>query len=103
MAKIFRSAKKTEFKFKYSEKTLCLTCSHVINKQRSILYVSHDSEDGTWQFLCGKDDHDSTNAKIVSLLNIVELDSTVNDLYEMPLGYGATRKNVGDKWKPFKK
>ena len=102
MFNFFKSSKKTNFKFKESEKTLCITCNHVITRERPILYVTHDSEDGTWQFMCGKDDHDITNAQMVSLLNIIEIDNTVNDLYEMPVGYGAEREATTDKWKPFK-
>lgn len=102
MFNLFKPSKKIDFKFKESEKTLCFTCNHVINRERPILYVTHDADDGTWQFMCGKNDHDSTNVKMVSLLNIITIDSTVNDLYEMPVGYGAEREAATDKWKPFK-
>jgi hypothetical protein len=103
MFKFFPFSKKTEFKFKKSERTACFTRNHVVNREQPILYVTRDYDDGAWQFLCGENDHDTTNAKVVSLLNIVEINSTVNDLFEMPLGYGAIRKTITDKWEPFKK
>lgn len=93
---------KTEYKFKEAENTACFVCDHVLSKQRPILYVAHDKEDGSWQFLCGQDDHTEANAKIISLKNATVIDTTINDLYEMPLGVGAERKSIKDKWTPFR-
>ena len=92
---------KNEFKFKDPENKACFTCDHVLSRERPILYVSHDSE-GDWQFLCGQDDHTDENAKIISLRQATEIDQTINDLYEMPVGVGADRKTVKDKWNPFR-
>jgi hypothetical protein len=93
---------KTEYKFKEAENTACFVCDHVLSKLRPILYAAHDKEDGSWQFLCGQDDHTEANAKIISLKQATEIDLTINDLYEMPLGVGAERKNTKDKWVPFR-
>lgn len=97
-----RNSNKDDFKFKEPENTACITCRHVIEKERPILYVTHDIEDGSWQFMCGMDDHTTADAKIVSLKNITSIDLTVNDLFEMPLGFGAERKSITAKWEPFK-
>lgn len=99
---LFGQNKKTdnEFKFKDPENKAIFTCNHVLEGE-PILYVTHDS-DGDWQFLCGQDNHTEENAKIISLKQVVELDNTVNDLYEMPKGVGAERDSVGAKWIPFK-
>lgn len=93
---------KTEYKFKEAENTACFVCDHVLSKQRPILYVAHDKEDSSSQFLCGQDDHTEANAKIISLKQVTEIDPTINDLYEMPLGIGAERKNIKNKWIPFR-
>src|SRR5690606_37786625 len=98
-SRIFR--KKAKFKFSEAKNTLCITCSHVINKQSPILFVTHDKEDSMWQFLCGEHAHQEDEAKIISLIEITEIDNTVNDLYKMPIGFGAERDNVGDQWRPF--
>ncbi len=89
------------FQFKEPETTTCFTCSHVLNDKSPILYVTHDS-DGTWQFLCGGDNHTENDVKIVSLKQIVEIDQSLNGLYEMPKGVGATRENIDDTWAPFR-
>lgn len=91
---------KNEFKFKDSENKAIFTCNHVLESE-PVLYVTHDT-DGDWQFLCGNDNHTEENAKVISLKQIVELDSTLNDLYEIPKGFGAERDSVGANWIPFK-
>ncbi|MCS6935644.1 MAG: DUF2185 domain-containing protein [Chitinophagales bacterium] len=92
----------TDYKFKEDENTVCIVCDHVLCKQRPILYAAHDKEDGSWQFLCGQHDHTEANAKIISLKQATEIDSTINDLFEMPLGVGAERKTTKDKWVLFR-
>lgn len=96
-----KESTKNQYKFKDPENTACIVCNHVLSKERPILYAAHDGE-ADWQFLCGQDDHTEENAKIISLKQVTELDQTVNDLYEMPFKVGAERKNVKDKWQPFK-
>jgi hypothetical protein len=103
MFNLFKKSDKGDFKFKEPGNTACFSCDHVLKKERPILYVSHDEDDESWQFLCGLDDHTQANIKIVSLKNATELDSTINDLYEMPVGYEAERRTINDKWSPFKK
>ena len=92
----------SEYKFHDPENTACFVCDHVFNRQKPILHVSHDQEDGYWQFLCGQTKHEEANAKIISLKSATQIDSSINDLFEMPLGFGADRKSIKDKWKLYK-
>ena len=57
-----------------------------------ILHVTHDEDDGSWQFL-GKEDARVEDLAIVSLKEIVELDSSVTELHDLPLGWHAWREN----------
>ena len=98
--KLFK--KKTTFQFSDPENAACMTCCHVLDDRAPILYVSHDTDDGMWQFLCGADGHGSEHAKIITLLQAVELDPSVNALYEMPLGVCAERQTVNAEWKPYR-
>ena len=102
MFNLFNKKPKARYAFKEPENTACFVCDHVLNKQRPILYASHDDEDGTWQFLCGQNDHTEANAKLISLKQVTEIDETLNDLYEMPLGVGAERETITSKWQPFR-
>lgn len=96
-----REKDKNEFKFTESENKAVFTCSHVLMDKSPILYVIHDN-DGDWQFLCGKNNHTEEDAKVISLKQVTELDISLNDLYEMPMGVGAERTAIGDKWTSFK-
>lgn len=102
MFSFFKKNNQPIFKFKEPENTACFTCDHVLKRQRPILFASHDDEDGTWQFMCGQNDHTEENAKVISLKQATNIDPTINDLYEMPLGVAAERETIQAPWKPFK-
>jgi hypothetical protein len=92
----------TTFQFKESENTATFVCEHVFKRENPIHYVSHDAEDSSWQFLCGSEGHDVSKVKVISLKQVTEIDPSINELYEMPLGYGAERETTKNKWIPFK-
>ena len=91
-----------KFPFLEPENTAVITCCHIIENGADILYVSHDAEDGMWQFLCGGA-HMQEQARVVSLREIFTLDNTVSELANMPCGYIAERTNKNSKWKIKKK
>lgn len=92
----------TDYKFKDAPNTACFTCKHVLNENAEVLYVSHDSEDNGWQFLCGAENHEQTDAKIVGLGEIIALHPELNYLFEMPLDVCAERSSSSDEWKFYK-
>ena len=53
-----------EFPFYDSPDTATVICCHILEHQAPILYVSHDEDDGMWQFLCGET-HETDEAKLV--------------------------------------
>jgi len=91
------------YKFSESTNTACFVCSHVLEENAPILYVTHDEDDGVWQFLCGGENHETQHARIVALGEIAKIDLSINELYDMPLGVGASRESINGQWKPFKK
>ena len=69
----------------------------VVNDKHPILLVTHDSEDGAWQFL------DSfspplDDAVVVGLEEIVELDRSLIELADLPLGWQASRSSSAFPW-----
>jgi hypothetical protein len=65
--------------------TAAFICSHVLENDRPVHHVVHDS-DGAWQFLCG-DDHEYEDARIVCLACIVSRDlQGLPELADLPLG-----------------
>ena len=86
-----------EFPFYDSPDTATIICCHIMERQAPILYVSHDEDDGMWQFLCGET-HEINEAKLVSLKWVFDLDNSVSALKDMPCGYYAERKTQDDDW-----
>ncbi len=84
------------FPFEDSPNTACFTCRHVLNNGKPILYISHD-EDGYWQFLCGGQ-HIVSDARIVSLAEILEIDATITDLAQLDYGEYAEAKDEKSDW-----
>lgn len=86
-----------QFPFYDAPNTATILCCHIINDGEPILFVSHDEDDGMWQFLCGKM-HEMDDAKLVPLRFVYELDNSIGTLADMPCGYYAMRENQEDKW-----
>jgi len=74
------------------------TTRQILEDGRPILYVSHDEDDGSWQFLSG-DPFSTEDALVVALHEIVEHDQSVCELGDLPLGWIAQRESVERPWK----
>lgn len=85
------------FPFSDAPNTAVFICSHILDGREKILFVSHDADDGAWQFLCGKE-HNESDARIVSLKYVLDLDPTIVNLKDLPLGHCAERESKNDKW-----
>ena len=53
-----------DFPFYDVPNTATIICCHIIDDGKPILYVSHDEDDGMWQFLCGST-HDIDEARMI--------------------------------------
>ncbi len=86
-------------KFTDDPKTAVFTTKFVVDQKKVITYVSHDAEDGAWQFLSDEVIEDYVKvARVISLEQVIKLDPTVLELADLPLGYFAERKTKKDKW-----
>ena len=86
-----------KFPFNEPKNTAVLTCNHILENAADILYVSHDEDDGMWQFLCGGT-HIQEDARVISLNEVLLLDKTVSEISGMPCGYIAERKSKNSDW-----
>lgn len=77
--------------------TAVITTRQVIEQGLPIRRVSHDLDDGAWQFLCGTTNAES-DARIVGLGEIVRLDPSVREVADLPLGWVAWRSSRSDAW-----
>ena len=85
--------------FKDDPNTAVFTTKFVTEDNNAITYVSHDADDGAWQFFSDDDIEDFEKvAKVVSLKSMIERDKTILQLADMKEGYYATRKSAKDKW-----
>lgn len=86
-----------DFKFFEERNVACFALRQIFKEGKPILFVSHDEEDGAWQFLTGEP-AELKDLMVVALEQVVKLDPTINDLFNLSLGESATRKFIGDKW-----
>ena len=87
----------SDWAFEDSPNTATITTVKVLERTAPILLVTHDEDDGGWQFLCGTTNADA-DARIVGLGTIVKWDSSVNELADLPLGWRAWRGSPGAPW-----
>lgn len=78
--------------------TACIICRHVLEEHKKITYISHDVDDGMWQFLCNCN-HSDEDARVVSLFSVFKLDESVGQVVDMPCGCYIERKEDNDNWK----
>ena len=85
-----------KFSFDTPQNTAVITCCHVAEEGKSNLYVSHDAEDGIWQFLCGGN-HRQEEARLASLAEMAVLDLTICELAKnaLRLRCGKVRQRIG--------
>jgi hypothetical protein len=88
-----------EWKFQDPPNVAVFTVKQIVWEGDWIAYVTHDEEDGGWQF------HNSapgptkeSDASIVALREMVERDSTIVELADLPLGWHAWRESKGSPW-----
>jgi hypothetical protein len=74
-----------------------LTTSGIIERKYPVLYVSHDADDGSWQFHSGAEIN-IEDAKVISLGEIVNLDKSLLSLADLPLGWVAVRSSKNSFW-----
>lgn len=86
-----------DFPFDDAPNTTVITYCHILDENLPILHVSHDMEDGMWQFLCGGS-HDTAEGRIVSLYSICARDPSVAQLANLPCGHTADRNSITDAW-----
>lgn len=80
--------------------TTSIATAAVLAGEEPVLYISHDAEDGMWQFV-GSSDATVENGRIGHLHHIVELDATLIDVLDLEPGQHATRTHVGGPWTRF--
>lgn len=69
----------------------------VHNGTEPVTYVSHDAEDGAWQFL-GDSMAEGGGPVISCFHHPIDRDPSLTELADLPVGWYAKRTKVGDPW-----
>jgi hypothetical protein len=75
----------------------------VLNEGRPVLQFVH-SPDNSWLLADGVNDPNASGACIAThLRHVLEMDSSLEELASLPIGYQANRKALGEPWviEPF--
>lgn len=75
------------------------TCKQIVEREKWIHYVSHDEEDGAWQFHTSDPNTIEDDDMItVSLKSIYKIDPSIAELSDLPLGWHAWRESQNSPW-----
>jgi len=83
--------------FEDPENVAVITIYKIMKCESPVLYVSHDDEDGMWQFLDGSEVREE-DACILSLKEMINIDPSLIKLYDLPLGWIAWRETQNSEW-----
>ena len=83
--------------FSDPENVAVITTSDVIRDREPIVRVTHDEDDGGWQFL-STSGASSEFAMLVGLREVYDIDPSIGALADLPRGWRALRKDAGSPW-----
>lgn len=88
------------FAFKDAPDTACIICQHVLAGENPITFISHDKEDGMWQFLCSED-HILEDVRLISLAEAFQIDESIGQVADLPRGFVMERTEPKGRWKAY--
>lgn len=83
-------------------KTAVFTSVRVIDGEEWIYYVSHDADDGSWQFHPYSGPTPMEEARVVGLREIVAMEPRLAELADLPLGWHAWCDSPEAEWQRAK-
>ena len=88
------------FAFKDAPETACIVCQHVLDGKNPITFISHDKEDGMWQFLCSED-HILEDVRLISQAEAFQIDESIGQVVDLPRGLVVERTEAKGRWKVY--
>jgi hypothetical protein len=70
----------------------------ILDEEDWVHYVTHDQEDGAWQFHPLRDQTSVKEAAIVSLEHMLRIEPRLAELADLPLGWHAWRDDENAPW-----
>jgi hypothetical protein len=87
-----------EWPFDDPPDTAVLTTRDILEGKTPVLHVTHDSDDGGWQFMPGTS-VSPEDARVVGLGRMVRSDDSLRDLADLPEGWRGWRDRPGTPWR----
>lgn len=88
-----------EWKFADPQNVAVIADREIVEGGQWIAHVFHDAEDGAWQFHTASSKRNSeSQPMVVSLRAIVQLDPSIVELADLPLGWHAWRDARNSTW-----
>ncbi|NNM55097.1 MAG: hypothetical protein HKM05_10290 [Spirochaetales bacterium] len=70
----------------------------ILSGEEWIYCVTHDADDGAWQFHPASGFISEDDVSIVSLRTVYQLDPSIESLVDLPLGHMAWRETQRNSW-----
>src|SRR5271157_3619749 len=87
----------SDWRFADPQDTVVVTLERILRGDSSLVLVTHDAEDGGWQFLDGEHVFEEDGA-IVLLGEMVQFDPSLLELADLPAGWCAWREAADRPW-----
>jgi hypothetical protein len=87
----------TDWPFADPKNVAVYTVKSIWKLGKPILYVYHDEDDGAWQFHTDRVPNEE-DSSVISLKRIVELDESIKELSDLPIGWCAWRASKKHPW-----
>jgi hypothetical protein len=78
--------------------TAVFTSVRILDDEDWVHYVTHDEEDGTWQFLPSHGPANMQEAAVFGLIRMVEMEPRLEELADLLLGWRAWRESRDAPW-----
>jgi hypothetical protein len=92
-------AQSQDWPFADPKNVAVFTTTQILRSGQPILHVSHDDDDGAWQFHTGAAQVKTSDLMIVALKEVVEYDHSICELSDLPCGWFAERDSIGGSWR----
>lgn len=89
---------KKRWPFSSPKNVATIVHASIMNGERPVRFVYHDEDDGGWQFLDGVSPNEPSTARLVCLASVMELDPSLFELANLPVGWRAKRQARGEAW-----
>ena len=87
-----------EWPFLDPPNTAVITNVRILDREDWVHYVTHDEEDGAWQFHPSRGQAAMKEAAVVSLKRMAELDPRIEELADLPVGWHAWPERASAPW-----